>query len=134
MPSARPRSFVVSVLPVPATKVANECNRTVEIRHPTWPCWRTTHGQVQRLRQGDVASIGQRCDDQTWLIAEILVCIAKLSIANVREAILLLLVPAMSQLALPHEVVHALAFARDQFGHHVTRVYVDLANEKSFPS
>ena len=87
---------------------------------------------MQRLRQGDVASIGQRCDDQAWLIAEILVRVTKLSIANVREAILLLLVPSMSQLALPHEIVDALAFARDQFSHHVTRVYIDLANEKSF--
>ena len=81
---------------------------------------------MQRLSEGDVTTIGQRSDDQTRLIAQILVSITKLGVANVGETILFLVVPPMSQLALPHEIVHALTFGRDQFRHHVSGVHIDL--------
>jgi len=48
---------------------------------------------VQRLCQRDVAAIGQGCDDQAGLVAQVLVGVLELGVADVGEAVPPLLVP-----------------------------------------
>jgi len=59
---------------------------------------------AEKLR---VLPVGERCDDQTRLVAQVFVGVFELGVADVGEAVLLLVVPAMTQLALPQEFAGA---------------------------
>ena len=93
MPSALPRSLVVSVLPVPAGPAGAP-------PITKWRLWEKLIWELNEnlvlvigsldadLRECDVTSVCQRCDDQPWCVAEILVPVAELSVADVGEAVL----------------------------------------------
>ena len=70
------------------------------------PSWCAAHGQVERLREGDVAPVGEGRDDESWSVAEVFVRVTELRVTDVCEAILLFLVPAMTQLTQPREGLH----------------------------
>ena len=63
---------------------------------------------MQGLREGDVASVGERRDDEAGRVAQILVRVDELSVANVGVTIQFRVVPAMAQLRLPQERQRAL--------------------------
>ena len=63
---------------------------------------------MQGLREGDVASVGERRDDESGRVAQILVRVDELSVANVGVTIHFRVVPAMAQLRLPQERQRAL--------------------------
>ena len=58
-------------------------------------------------------------------ISQVLVPVSKLSVANVRKAVSLLVIPSVPQLRLPHEGQCALDLVRDQLADDVSRVNVD---------
>lgn len=58
-----------------------------------WARGCSAHHQMQRLRQRDVAAIGQGCDDQSRHVAEVLVSVDEARVADVGEAVALLVVP-----------------------------------------
>ncbi len=105
-PSARLRQALINI----ATRLVVHLLRAIEhIHHEAersakilgrlglartgWTGRRATHNQMQRLCQRDVAAIGQGCDDQTRLVAQVLVGILELRVADVDEAVLPLVVP-----------------------------------------
>ena len=55
------------------------------------------------LRERDVAAIGEGGDDKAARVADVLVRVTELGIADVDEAVLLLVVPAVLELRLPGE-------------------------------
>eukprot|EP00964_Phaeocystis_antarctica_P078965 scaffold49143_cov40-Phaeocystis_antarctica.AAC.2 len=89
------------------------------------------------LRERDVAAIGEGGDDEAARVAHVLVRVTELGIADVDEAVLLLVVPAVLELRLPGEgeravdlvVVELEHLVRVRVGvrleHNVARVHVD---------
>ena len=53
------------------------------LARPGWTCRSTAHGQVEGLRQGDVAAVSQGGDHQTCRVAKVLVGVPELCIADV---------------------------------------------------
>lgn len=72
--------------------------------------------------------VGKRRDDKARCVAEIFVLVAELCVANIREAILLLIVPSMSQLWQPCERLRILDFLQDEFADDITIVYLYRAD------
>ena len=71
------------------------------------------------LGQSDVASVGQGGDDEPGGVAEVLVPVLELGVADVGEAVELVLVPPVPQLGLPHEGQGRLDLVRDQLADNV---------------
>ena len=63
---------------------------------------------MQGLGESDVTSIGERGDDESWRVAQILVRVDELCVANVGVTIDLHVIPAVAQLRLPQERQRAL--------------------------
>lgn len=76
----------------------------------------------------DRVPVGQRCDNEAGGVAQVLVRVQDLRIANVGEAVLDLVVPAMAELRQPHEGLRAVHLLQNHLGHHITCVDVNGAH------
>ena len=69
-----------------------------------------------RKAAGASSPVGEWGDDQPWGVAQVLVRVLDLGIADVGKAVLLLLIPAVPQLGLPGEGLGALHLREEQAG------------------
>jgi hypothetical protein len=90
-------------------------------------CWRAAQHQPLRLCQRDVAAVREGSDAQAAAVADVLVVVRNLGVADVDLAVLGLLIDQVPQLALPLEAGAALHTLVDEALDHVTRVHVDGA-------
>jgi len=80
------------------------------------------------LCECDVTSIGERCDDESGSVAQVLVPVSELCVTDVGVTVHPVVVPPVSQLRLPHEGERALDLAGDHLAHDVAGVHVDGAD------
>lgn len=57
------------------------------------------------------------CNDQTWRVSQVFIRITKLSIADVDEAVFLLIIPAVAELRNPGECLSTANLDKDSLKH-----------------
>ena len=75
---------------------------------------------MQRLSCRHIDSVGQRCDNESWAVAEILTTVAKSSISNLEDIISNEAIPIAFELGLPLELLRILNVLVSQFSNNIT--------------
>eukprot|EP00968_Pinguiococcus_pyrenoidosus_P001317 scaffold58_cov256-Pinguiococcus_pyrenoidosus.AAC.12 len=89
------------------------------------PRWRTTELEGQGLREGHVAPVGERRDDEAAVAAHVLVAVLELAGALADQAVVDVAVPVEAQLRLPRELLLIEDRVAHEAVHDVSRVHVD---------
>ena len=64
---------------------------------------RAAEAEAERLRERDVAAVGERGDHEAAAVADVLVRVFELGVGDVDEAVARVVVPAVLELRLPRE-------------------------------
>ena len=86
---------------------------------------RAAEAHAERLREGDVAAVGERRDDEALLDAEVLVAVVELDVGDGDLGDLLVVAPVEARLLRPLEVVRVLDLLLDDLVEDVALVHVD---------
>jgi hypothetical protein len=122
IPSALPKSLVVSVFPVPAGPIVLS-RKNEGIMHTSRSA---THNQVQGLSQRNVASISQGSNDQTRRVSKEFVIVSEVSITDIDETIVFVdIVPSQAELGLPTKALRVISLFENQLGNNITSVDIE---------
>ena len=86
---------------------------------------RAAQTEAERLRERDVAAVGEAGDHEAAWVAHVLVRVLELGVRDVDHAVALLLVPAELELRLPRKVARGLDALRNVLEHDVARMHLD---------
>ena len=86
---------------------------------------RTAEAKAERLREGDVAAVGERRDDKALLDAEVLVAVVKIDVGDVHLGDVEVVAPVEARLLRPLKVLDVLDLLLHHLLEDVARVHVD---------